>query len=162
MAEGDDDKEADVTKALNRPPDYVPLKLIIKRKRPDAETPSKPTSSLPKVKKHKRHKVNGIKYFNNVKLPSKYAGLAELAKAFDKEQPKCLQEVWHSSYQRWLEEEDEEEEQDSEAQKKRSLHRFITSGMCDFGAECEMPWLHPSINVISPETCKKKGRSCSC
>lgn len=86
MAEGDDDKEADVTKPQKRPPDYVPLKLIIKRKRPDAETPPNPTLSPPKVKKHKRIKVNGIKYLKNVKLPSKYAGLAELAKAFEKEQ----------------------------------------------------------------------------
>ncbi|XP_034234543.1 transcription initiation factor TFIID subunit 1-like [Thrips palmi] len=162
MAEGDDDKEADVTKHLKRPPDYVPLKLIIKRKRPDAETPSKPTS-VPKVKKHKRSKVKSNKNINNIKLPSKYAGLTELAKAFEKEQPKCLQEVWHSSYQRWLEEEEEEDkevaerdEEDAEAIKKRSYNRFISSGMCDFGAECEMPWLHPTINVISSETCKQK------
>lgn len=50
----------------------------------------------------------------------------------------------------------EEEEENSEAQRKRALHRYITSGMCDFGAECEMPWLHPTINVISSETCIKK------
>lgn len=87
MAEGDDDKEADVTKPQKRPPDYVPLKLIIKRKRPDAVTPPSAPLPTPKVKKHKkRKKLNGIKYINNVKLPSKYAGLAELAKAFEKEQ----------------------------------------------------------------------------
>lgn len=173
MAEGDEDKEADVGKpSAKRSLDHVPLKIIIKRHRPNsnATVENVPPLAPPKSKATvtvksvppsvplpvPSHPPNRIIKSNGI-LPklllSKYAGLAQLMTAFEAEKPKCLQEVWHSVQNRQWE---DDEEDSSKSNRKRLMQQYISSGACDFGDDCEMPWLHPAIDVIFLENLSKE------
>lgn len=174
MAEGDDDKEADVSKASpsKRPLGHGSLKIVIRRSRPNGEVPkasaplvvepATPKPVVPKVRPRtppadppvpceppvKKPKVGSVL---PLILLSKYADIAELMTAFEIEKPKGLQEVWHSVRQRQQEEECDHEENDVHS-------KYYASGVCDFGEDCEMPWLHPVINFASWEN--DSGQEC--
>lgn len=54
------------------------------------------------------------------------------------QQPKSLQEIWHSVRQR---------QQEEERENGINGSIYYDLGVCDFGADCEMPWLHPIVDA---------------
>lgn len=144
MAEGDDEKEADASKSpTKRPLDRVPLKLIIKRTRPTAEAKPVPP---PVKKKAKKNPVVPVVFL------SKYGELGCLVNALEEEKPHCLQEVWHCGQQHHL-----EDDYDIQSHDSNLHHKYYDSAMCEFGSECEMPWLHPDIDASSWQSETQQG-----
>ncbi|KAK3914724.1 Transcription initiation factor TFIID subunit 1 [Frankliniella fusca] len=176
MAEGDEDKDADVSKtSAKRPLDHVPLKIIIKRHRPNStatvqnvhsQGPATQNCSATVRRVRRRTPVLDQNHSPNKstcngvlpkQLLSKHAHLAQLMAAVESVKPKCLQEVWHTVQKRELEDDIKDN-----CEREMLLQRYMSLGTCDFGNDCEMPWLHPGIDVIFFENLSKEQPSIPC